>query len=97
MFASIPAFVENLADRGADHALDAQPLLFLDRGLDSTELDEILRLDDSEHFDPAVGLGGTAGGETQRDARLRAVVDHDQIGAFARLPPCAPSAALNRA
>ena len=66
----------------ADDSLDAQPLLFLDRRLDAAPLDEVLRLDDRQHLDRAVGLGGAARGEAQRDARLRAVVDHDQIGAF---------------
>ena len=82
-----PGFVEDLADRRADHALDAQALLFLDRRLDPAPLDEILRLDDRQHLDPAVGLGGAAGGEAQRDARLRAVVDDDQIGALWRSSP----------
>ena len=44
-------------------------------------MDEILRLDDRQHLDRAVGLGGAARGEAQRDARFRAVVDHHQIGA----------------
>ena len=88
--------VEDLADRGADHAFDAQALLFLDRRLDAAELDEVLRLDDPQHFDPAVGLGGAAGGEAQRDARFRAVVDDDQIGAFWLGPHVRASAALNR-
>ena len=41
-----PALVDDLADRRADDAFDAQPLLFLDRRLDAAPLDEILRLDD---------------------------------------------------
>ena len=41
-------FVEDFADRRADHALDAQPLLLLDRLLHPAELDEVLRLDDSD-------------------------------------------------
>ena len=41
----------------------------------------------AQHLDPAVGLGRAAGGEAQRDARLGAVVDHDQIGAFRRSSP----------
>ena len=83
-------FVEELADRGADHALDAQALLLLDRRLDSAELHEVLRLDHAQHLDPAVGLGGAARREAQRDARLGAVVDDDQIGAFVRRVPHAP-------
>ena len=74
--------VEQFADRGADHALDAQLLFLGHRLLDATELHEILRLDDSQYLDPAVGLGGAARGEAQRDPRLGAVVDHHQIGAF---------------
>ena len=63
-------------------------LFFLDRRLDAAPLDEILRLDDRQHFDPAIGFGGAARGEAQRNARLVAVVDHDQIGAFrCRAPP----------
>ena len=84
-----PGFVEHFADRGADDALDAQALLFLDRRLDAAPLDEILRLDDRQHLDPAVGLGGAAGGEAQRDARFGAVVDHDQIGALRSRSPMA--------
>ena len=34
-----------------------------------------------------LGLGGAAGGEAQRDARFRAVVDDDQIGAFRLVVP----------
>ena len=98
IFASISGFVEDLADRGADHAFDAQPLLLLDRRLDSAELHEVLRLDHAQHLDPAARLGGAARGEAQRDARFGAVVDHHQIGAFFRCGPHAPpSAALNRA
>ena len=67
---------------GADDPFDAQALLFLERRLDAAPLNEILRLDDRQHFDVAVGLGGAAGGEAERDARLGAVVDDDQIGAF---------------
>ena len=92
-----PDFVEHLADRGADDALDAQPLLLLDRRLDSAELDEVLRLDDSEHLDPAAGLRRAPRREAERDARFLAVVDHDEIGAFELRPPCETSAALNRA
>ena len=82
-----PGLVEDLADRRADDALDAQPLLLLERGLDPAELDEVLRLDDSENLDSAVGLGRPAGREAKRDARFRAVVDHDQICAFERVFP----------
>ena len=74
--------VHDLADGAADDSLDAQPLLFLHRRLDAAPLDEILRLDDRQHFDLPVGLDRAAGGEAQRNARLGAVVDHDQIGAF---------------
>src|SRR6185295_11532895 len=86
-----PALVEDFADRGADHALDAQPLLLLDRVLDSAELDEVLRLDDPQHLDPAVGLGRAAGGEAQRDRGFGAVVDHHQIGAFRFVGPHVPT------
>ncbi len=59
--------------------------------LDAAELHEILRLDDPQHLDPAVGLGGAARGEAQRDPRLGAVVDHHQIGAFRlAVPHAAP-------
>ena len=97
IFGLDPRLVEDLADRRADHAFDAQPLLFLDRRLDAAELHEVLRLDDPEHFDPAVGLGRAPGGEAQRHARFGAVVDDDQIGAFGFVPPFATSAALNAA
>ena len=70
-------------------AFDAQALFFLDRRLDAAPLDEILRLDDRQHVDRAIGLGRAAGGEAQRHARLRAVVDHDQISAR---HPCSPLA-----
>ena len=73
--------------RGAHHALDSQALLFLDRRLHAAELHEILGLDDPQHFDLAIGLGGAAGGEAQRNARFRAVVDDDQVGAFGCRPP----------
>ena len=86
MFASTPISSRISPIARADHALDAQALLFLDRRLDAAELDEVLRLDDAEHFDPAAGLGRAARGEAQRDARFRAVVDHDQIGAFGLVP-----------
>ena len=76
-----PGLVEHFADRRADDAFDAQALLFLERRLDAGELDEILGLDHRQHLDPAIGLGGTASSETQGDARFRAVVDDDQIGA----------------
>ena len=89
------AFVEDLADRRADDAFDPQPLLFFDRRLHSAELDEVLRFDDSEHLDAAVGFGCAAGGEAQCNARLGAVVDHDEIGAFDLVPHAEPSAALN--
>ena len=67
---------------GADHAFEAESLFFLDRGLDAAELHEVLRLDDSEHFDAAVGLRGATCREAQCDARFRTVVDHDEIRAF---------------
>ena len=93
-----PRLVEDLADRGADDAFDAQALLFLERRLDAAPLDEILRLDHRQHLDPAVGLGGAAGGEAQRDARLRAVVDDDQIGAnLCSLPPWLPKCCVKAA
>ncbi len=85
-----PGLVEDFADRRADDALDPQALLLLDRRLDAAELHEILRLDDSQHLDPAVGLGRAAGGKAQRDARLFAVVDHDQISAFLFVGPHSP-------
>ncbi len=86
-----PALVENLADRGADHPLDAQPLLLLDRVLNPAELDEVLRFDDPQHLDAAVGLGRAPGGEAQRDRGLGAVVDHHQIGAFRFVGPHVPT------
>src|SRR5688500_825689 len=75
-----PGLVEDLADGRADDAFDAQALLFLEGFLDSAPLEEILRLDHCQHFDPAFGFGGAASGEAKRDARLGAVVDNDQIG-----------------
>ena len=71
----------------ADDAFDAQALLFLDRRLDPAPLDEILRLDDRQHLDRPAGLDRPPRREAQRDARLRAVVDHDQIGAFRLVVP----------
>jgi len=72
--------VHDLADSAADDSLDPQFLLFLDRRLDAAPLDEILRLDHGQYVDLATGLGGTARGEAQRDARFGTVIDHDQIG-----------------
>ena len=83
-------FVEDLADRGADHALDPHPLLLLDRLLDPAELNEILRLDDSEHLDSASFLRCPPRREAKCDARFGAVVDDDQIGAFGLRFPHAP-------
>ena len=77
-----PRFVQQLADRRADHALDPQPLLFLYRRLDAPELHEVLRLDDPEHLDAAARLARATRGEAQRDAGFRAVVDDDQVGAL---------------
>src|SRR3954466_12502663 len=73
--------VENFADSGTDHAFDPEALLFLDRSLHPAKLYEVLRLDDSKHLDFAARLGGPAGSEAERDARFRAVVDDDQVGA----------------
>src|SRR6185312_11098168 len=58
-------FVQDLADRRADHAFDPEALLLLDRRLDPAELNEVLRFDDSEHLDSAPGLGRAPGGEAQ--------------------------------
>jgi hypothetical protein len=49
-------------------------------------LHEILRLDDSQHLDPAVSLGRSARGEAQRDGSFGAVVDHDQVRPFEIVP-----------
>ena len=95
--ASTAVFVEELADGRAHHALDAEPLLLLDRRLDSAELHEVLRLDNSEHLHAAVRLGRAARGEAQRDPRFLAVVDDDEIRAFGGRLPCETIAALNRA
>src|SRR6185295_18945122 len=81
-----PAFVEDFADRGADHAFDPKALLFLDGRLDSAELHEVLRFDDSQYLDPAVGLGRAARREAQRNRGFGAVVDHDQVGPFEIVP-----------
>jgi hypothetical protein len=72
-------------------------LLFLDRGLDPAPLDEVLRLDHREHLDRAAGLGGAPCGEVKRGARLRAVVDDDEIGALVhRVPHAGRNAAAKR-
>src|SRR4029079_1958538 len=76
------AFVEDLADRGADDSFDTKALLFLDRRLDSAKLHEVLRLDDPQRFDAPVRLGGAARGEAQSYGGFDAVVDHDQVGAL---------------
>ena len=81
-----PAFVEDLSDRRADDSFDAQALFFLDRGLDTPELHEILRLDDSQHLDPPVGLGRSTRGEAQRDGSFGTVVDDDEISTFRIVP-----------
>ena len=72
-------------------------LLFLDRRLDSAELDEVLRLDEAEHLDPAAGLGRAAGGEAQaRRALPRCRRPRpDRCVSLAR-PPWWPSAAAKR-
>src|SRR5262245_16535285 len=44
------ALVEDFTDRGTDHALDPEALLFLDRRLHGTELHEVLRFDDPQHL-----------------------------------------------
>ena len=82
-----PRGIDNLADGRGDRGFDAQGLLFLDRRLDAALLDEILRLDDCQHFDRALGLGSAPRGEAECDARLIAVVDHDQIRPFVLIAP----------
>ena len=67
----IPAALMISPTEAATIAFDPQALLFLDRRLDATPLDEVLRLDHREDIDLAAGLGGPARGEAQRDARLR--------------------------
>ena len=74
---------------GADDAFDSMLLLVLDGRLDPAPLDEILRRGGRQHFDIAVGLGGPTGSEAERNARFGAVVDDNQIGAHALVPPCA--------
>ena len=78
--------VEDFANGGADHTFDAEALLFLDRGLNTAELNEILRFDNAEHFNAAIGLCCPARGEAQRDARFRAIIDHDQVNALRLIP-----------
>jgi hypothetical protein len=69
--------VEDFPDRRADHALDPQALLFLNRRLNPAELNEVLRLDDPKNLDPATRLRRPSRSETERHARFRAVVDND--------------------
>ena len=78
--------VENFSDRRADHPLDPQALLFLDRGLHAAELNEILRLDDPKDLDSSARLRRSPRGETERHARFRAVVDDDEVDAFLIVP-----------
>ncbi len=74
--------VHDFADGAADDSLDAQFLFFFHRRLDAAPLDEVLRLDDRQHLDQPVGLDRAARREPERNARLRAIVDHDEISAF---------------
>ena len=53
-----------------------------DRRLDAAPLNEVLRLDDGEHFDETVGLDRAPRREPEGDARLLAIVDDDEIGTF---------------
>lgn len=62
------------------------PGLLLDRCLDAPELDEILWLDDSQHFDAAAGLRCASAREAQSDPRLRTVDDDDEISASRIVP-----------
>ena len=52
IFGLMPGFVHDFADRSGDARLDAQALLFLDRGLNAAPLDEVLRLDDRRALRP---------------------------------------------
>ena len=76
-------------------ALDPKLLLFLDGRLHAAPLDEILRLDDCEDFDIAIGLDGAPRREAQCNARFGTVVDHDQIGAFRLVVPHEPKCCVN--
>ncbi len=62
----------------------------LDRRLHAAESHEILRRDEGEDVDGAVGLGRTARGETEGDARFVGLVHDHQVDAHLFLAPVRP-------
>jgi hypothetical protein len=65
-------FIQDLADRGTDNALDPKSLLLLDCRLNSSELNEVQWLDNPEHFDASTGFAArrAAKRKATRDSAL---------------------------